>query len=119
VLIKILFGNQKAQTFIEFTIVVGMIIVIIFAMNPLIKRAIQGMVKSTADQIGYQNEGDQGGLYNTVTQGYMEAQYVSTRVSSTKETIEFLGTTNYVFGDTVGFESGTQSNLGFTPELKP
>lgn len=50
---------NHAQMFVEYAIVCGIVVMILISMNVLIKRGIQGMVKSVADQIGNQANADQ------------------------------------------------------------
>jgi len=105
-------NNTKAQIFIEYTMVVGVIVMIVFAMGPMIKRGIQGMVKVVADQIGNQENAEQ----TFEDSGYLESSYVSTRAFTDKIKTEFAGVTNYSFGDVMVLESQSVANLGFTEE---
>lgn len=104
--------NNQAQIFLEYTIIVGTVVMILIAMNVMIKRGIQGMVKSVADQIGNQAAAEQ----KFDESGHLESQYASTRVSADKTTRELVGVTNYVYDDTVTSDTATVSNLGFTEE---
>ena len=52
-------SNNQAQIFLEYTIISGIVIMILLSMNTMIKRGIQGMVKSVADQIGLQINAEQ------------------------------------------------------------
>jgi len=110
-------GETQGQTFVEYTIVIGMIIVIVFAMGPMIKRATQGMIKLTADQIGIQKAGDQSGFYNTVTGGYLEDQYAKSRAVTHKDTSEFFGAASYSYAEQVDYQMQQHSNLGFSLKL--
>ena len=49
----------SGQTFIEYSIVLGLIAVVVIAMRPMIQRPIQYFIKLTADQIGVQADSDQ------------------------------------------------------------
>jgi len=111
--------DQNGQTLIEYTLLMGIILTVIIAMQPMIKRAAQGMIKVTADQIGNQQEADQRAFYNTWTKGHMEQALVSTRAVIDTQTVEFLGLTNRIYGDSTRTDSAQQSNLGFSPEVPP
>ena len=104
--------NENAQTLLEYSIVVGVIAVIIFAMGPMIRRAAQGMVKTVSDQIGNQKASDQ--LFDD--SGHLDEAYSVTRVSVDDETRDRLGTTNYIYDEAVSTTSTSLANLGFTED---
>ena len=54
-------GRKHAQTFVEYTLVLGVIAGVFIAMSPMVKRASQGMVKVVADKIGAQENAEQAG----------------------------------------------------------
>jgi hypothetical protein len=101
------------QVFLEYVIVVGVIVLIMFAMSTLIKRGAQGMVKVMADQIGNQINAEQQFDGNG---GFLESSFSSTRSSSNKNKTEFVGDTTYTFGVAVVTDSVAVMNLGFTAE---
>lgn len=104
--------NNKAQIFLEYSIICSVVLVVLITMNMLIKRGIQGMIKVTADQIGEQENSDQ-----TFDEGgHMERQYISVRAMTDKTTREFLGVTNYIYNDAIRTDIRTETNLGFTNE---
>ena len=105
-------NNSQAQIFLEYTVVSGVIIMILISMNMMIKRGIQGMIKSVADQIGNQANSDQ----RFDETGHMETQYTSTRASTDKTTRELIGVTNYIYADVISSNTTTVTNLGFTGE---
>lgn len=102
--------HRKAQSFLEYTIVVSTVVLILFAMNTMIKRGTQGMIKVVADQIGLQENGDQ----RFDASGYLENSYTSVRTSIDKLTTETPGIIGYVFDDEVIIDSKAYMNLGFT-----
>jgi len=63
--------NQKAQIFLEYLLVIGAVVMIMFAMSMLIKRGTQGMIKVVADQIGDQINAEQ----NFDDGGFLESSY--------------------------------------------
>ena len=84
---------------------------VLFAMNQIIKRGIQGIVKVTADQIGNQQNAEQK---ITPTSGFLIEAYTSTRANIGKDTRELGGSYDYIFDDLVQTFSNSQVNLGFT-----
>ncbi len=108
-------NREKAQTFMEYTIILGVIVVILFAMTPLIKRGTQGMIKVVADQVGVQQNAEQ----DFDSGSYLESSYSTTRTALDKTTTDLLGTTGYIFADDVDLETGTIINLGFTKDSAP
>ena len=103
--------KKSAQTFIEYTLLFGILISLLIAMTPLMKRGIQGMIKVVADQVGTQQNADQPGGKS----GQLDNAYIVTRVDSEKNVRERLGDTTYDFiKEDVATESTISSNVGFT-----
>ena len=102
---------RKAQTILEYTIVMGVIVVIMFAMGPMIKRGIQSLIKTVADEIGIQRNADQ----RFDESGHLVSSDVSTNSTVDKVTSGLSGTTVYSYNDTTGTISATVVDLGFTP----
>lgn len=100
--------NQKAQGLMEYTIVLGIAIMILFAMSSMIKRGTQSFVKTMADQIGVQKNSDQ----DFGQGGYLVKSYSSTDAVSDTVMKERLGVTSYTYGDSVISTSNSYSNLG-------
>ena len=112
-------SNQRAQSMLEYTLVVGLVVVLVFAMSTMIKRSLQGMIRVTADQIGVQANSDQFIPLNDASVGHLDQAYVAMRADMNKTTKEFVGNTSYVFGDSTETQSTTLLNLGFTEEDPP
>lgn len=105
---------------VEYSIVLGIVLTVVIAMTPMIKRAGQGMIKFAADQIGNQAEGDQRSFYaNAVSDSRLDWAYTKTGATVDKTTTQFLGATDYSYADSIDIDSEQQSNLGFTPETTP
>ena len=43
---------RKGQSILEYTIVLGVIVIVMSAMGPMIKRGTQSLIKVVADQVG-------------------------------------------------------------------
>lgn len=112
-------NNESAQNLMEYTIVLGVIVIILFAMNPFIKRGTQGMVKFVADQVGNQQNSDQ----SFDDSGHLEGAFTSSNALSQTQTREYdddnsiikNGTvTAYSYNDITRTSSTTALNLGYT-----
>lgn len=104
--------NEEAQVFLEYVIVVGVIVLIMFAMGKFITRGSQGMIKIVADQIGNQINAEQ----RFDAGGYLQESYTSTRSNMSKTKSETPGETTYSYGDSVVTDSTAVINMGFAPE---
>ena len=103
-------NSQEAQVFLEYTIIIGVVILIIFAMSAMIKRATQGMILVVADQIGSQENADQ----DFDSGAYLINSYTSVRANTNMTTDEFVGNITYIFDDVILIDTESYFNLGFT-----
>ena len=103
--------TRNAQTLLEYTMVIGIIVIVIFAMNPMIKRGIQGIIKVVADQVGNQKDSDQA----FDDSGHLDNSYTVTRTTIGKNTTDFLGTMTYGYNDSSLTHVESNANLGFSP----
>ncbi len=101
--------TQKGQTLVEYTLVVGIVLIVLFSMNTLIQRGSQRMIKLVADQIGNQEDSEQ----DFDSGGHLISTYSSSRVMVDKNTKENEGITTYLFNDTTHTESNSLINMGF------
>lgn len=113
--------KDKGQSIIEYTIIVGIVSVVLFYMGTGIKRGVQSLIKVTADQVGNQENSDQD--FNDTHQGYMEGSNSLTDQSNNKQRHEFgyiqsngVGTytQNTSFNESTITNSETITNGGFT-----
>jgi len=74
---------RRGQTILEYTIIVGIVVVVLTFMGTAIKRGVQSMVKVTADQVGNQQNSDQD--FNDVEQGYMLASNTTMKEYKNKQ----------------------------------
>ena len=112
---------RRGQTILEYTIMVGIIAVMLSYMGTGIKRGVQSLVKVTADQVGNQENSDQD--YTDDQQGYMVASNSASQEARSKQITETgyipqTGPTVYVSNTSVNERTDTQSNTitngGFT-----
>ena len=123
------FKNIKAQTLLEYLILIGIVTVVLFAMYHAVKRGAQSVIKITADQIGNQQRADQrepnisnaaivpgpNDQQPTAVSGYMVSSYTATRASNQKDIQELYGDVGYFYNESVLTNSNSSSNLGFNP----
>lgn len=106
-------NNQIGQIFMEYTMIIGVIITVLIAMNMTIKRGIQGMIKTVADQVGTQANAEQ----RFDEAGHLDLSYTTTRVDSDKTRRETPQTgVTYIYDETVITDTTVISNLGFQEE---
>ncbi len=101
---------KKGQSILEYTILLGVIVLVMSAMGPMLKRGTQSLIKVVADQVGTQQNAEQ----KFDESGHLEASYTATRGFTDKQTFDTAGMTTYVFNDVTTSESGALVNLGFT-----
>ncbi len=74
---------RRGQTILEYTMIVGIVTVVLYYMGTGIKRGVQSLVKVTADQVGNQQNADQD--FNDTQQGYMVASNTETQEINNKQ----------------------------------
>ena len=86
-------GRKHAQTFVEYTLMLGVIAGVFIAMSPMVKRASQGMVKVVADKVGAQENAEQtGGL-----DGWLVEDETVMQINSQVRHQDTLGTVGKVY----------------------
>ena len=104
--------DQKAQIFLEYVLVIGAVVMVLFAMSMVIKRGTQGMIKVVADQVGNQVNSEQ----DFASGAFLRESYSSTRSDTSKSKTEWLGQTIYTYEDAISTTSNTIINMGFTAQ---
>jgi len=105
-------SDKKAQSILEYTIVLGVIVLVMFAMGPMLKRGTQSLIKVVADQVGIQQNAEQP----FDDRGHLESVNVSMNSFRDKQTQDFFGTTTYIFNDETTTSSSMLTNLGYTED---
>ena len=105
-------NDQQAQVLLEYALVIGAVVLVLFAMGTMIQRASQGMVKIVADQIGNQADADQ----RFDDKGHLQLSNIQTRSVVSKNTSEMLGDLQYSYDESIQTDEVTLVNLGFTPD---
>jgi predicted PurR-regulated permease PerM len=108
--------SRLGQSVLEYTIIVGIVTVVLYYMGTSVKRGMQSLVKVTADQVGNQQNADQD--FNDIQQGYMQSSNSTVQESKSKKVTELGNSTAYA-GNTSYNESSystskTITNAGFT-----
>lgn len=113
--------SRRGQSILEYTIIVGIVTVVLYYMGTGIKRGVQSLVKVTADQVGNQQNSDQD--FKDTQQGYMQGANSVTQESRNKQITELgympaSGNAVYVTNIAVNESSDTLTNTitngGFT-----
>jgi len=104
---------RRGQSILEYTIIIGIITVVLYFMGTGIKRGVQSLVKITADQVGNQINADQD--FNDTQQGYLQASNSVTNESKNKQVTELgyipqSGNAVYVTDISVNESTDTQTN---------
>ena len=101
--------KTRAQTMVEYIVLIGIVTVAVFYMGPLFKRGIQSVVKVTADQIGNQQNADQ----EVVVRNYdAPVEGVSYLIASS--TNAQAGTNKLTRAGIYGEVKGKVQDLGYT-----
>ena len=103
---------KKGQSILEYTILLGVIVLVMFAMGPMLKRGTQSLIKVVADQVGVQQNAEQ----KFDDTGYLESSYAATSGFTDKQTRDLVGTITYFFNDETVTTSNALINLGYTEE---
>lgn len=101
---------NKGQTIVEYVIIIGIVIVAIYAMGPAIKRSMQTVVKASADQLGVQNRADQD---FTPDGSHMASSSTAIRAHNEKNVTELAGQTETASTESTVVSTNTVTALGF------
>jgi len=102
--------RNEAQTFMEYVLLLGVVAAIYVTMTPLLRRGIQSMVKSVADQIGNQVNADDG-----LTQDRRAIYSKTLARGVTAKTIdEWQGDITVSHDDAVQYQKDSKTLLLFT-----
>ncbi len=103
--------KRSAQTFVEYTLLVGVVIGLLIAMAPMLRRGTQGMIKIVSDQVGFQANAEQIGG----TMGHLIETRTHTAIDRQRRTDEKFGNTTYQFlRDEVETQTSSFSNMGWS-----
>ena len=99
------------QSVLEYLLLVGVIVVALFAMMQAIKRSGQSLLKVAADEIGNQQNSDQS---FDIELGYLDSSNSMTSSQNEKRVVDRIGLITYTLNDAQGVLTNAKTNLGFT-----
>ena len=105
-------NTKRAQSLVEYAIVIGVVSAAFVAISAYMQRGIQSVLKTTADQVGVQSKGDQT---SSSEFGYLDTSNAKENSAKKKATDETLGQFTYSYNDSTTTYSNSLSNYGFTP----
>jgi len=103
--------SVEGQSFLEYTMIIGVVVMVLTVMAPMMKRSIQAMVKVVADQVGNQQESDQE---VDPMEGYLVFSNTTVQSRARKTESSFGGDITYTYGDRTAITTDQSSELGFT-----
>jgi len=113
---------RRGQSILEYTMLVGILTVVLMYMGTAIRRGVQSLVKVTADQIGNQQNSDQD--FNDTQQGYMIGSNEAVQENNSKEVKEIgyipssgvpVYVTNTSYNDATETTTNSITNGSFIP----
>ncbi len=106
---KQIFYHRQAQIVLEYTIILGIMSLVIFSMAAMIKRYTQGAIKIVSDHLGNQVNGEQR---FEKERGYMIATYTSIHSDMETNIVERAGERKKYSRDISTTMTNTFSDLG-------
>ena len=101
---------MKGQTIVEYIIVIGIAVTVLYAMGPAFKRGTQSLIKATSDQLAAQQNAEQD--FDSGS-GYMALSNSQTQSNNQRDKQEFLYTTKTVVNETTMTNTMAVTNMGF------
>jgi hypothetical protein len=102
---------DRGQSFLEYTMIIGVIMVVLTVMAPMMKRSIQAMVKVVADQVGVQNESDQE---VNIMDGYLNFSHTVVQAQTSKTERGYSENITYIYDDRTDASTVQASEMGYT-----
>ena len=107
----------KGQSILEYVLLISMVALILGAMTPMVRRSIQSVVKTTADQLRPQNEADQ----SVNEAGLLDRSITVAKTRNIRSVVPMLSPDGISYGDILYVTRDKSSemtnsvvNLGFT-----
>jgi hypothetical protein len=102
---------MKGQTLSEYVIILGIVVAALYAMGPSLKRGVQSVVKTTADQMASQKGAEQ----DFSTEGsHLSDSVTNSKINNQRTVKEYLHTTNIELDETTETKTDSTSNMGFS-----
>lgn len=101
--------ERAAQSLVEYSVVLGIVALVLMTMRVTFQRGLQGMIKTVADQIGVQNNAEQ--LVTTET-GRMMYSNTNSQSAFEKNERDFMGERSFTYNDRTDAKTESLTNLG-------
>ena len=102
---------MKGQTIVEYIIIIGIAVTVLYAMGPAFKRGVQSLIKATSDQMAAQQNAEQdfspGSSYLVLSNSHAQT-------NNQRSLREFLYTTATAVNETTTSNTQTATNMGFS-----
>ena len=109
-----MFFSRRAQSLMEYALLVSMVVAAVVYMFPRVKRTTQSMIKVAADQIGDQKNAEQD--LTSGTSGYLEFSNTSTHSAVDNTRGDNCGTITSAVLERTETSTNSQTNMGFTKD---
>jgi hypothetical protein len=104
--------SRRAQSVMEYVMLISIITAAVVFMLPRVKRTTQSMIKSAADQVGYQNGAEQE--FNDISSGFLVSSGSVTKTFLNKTRKDFLGNVDQDFTERSESAENSQLNMGWS-----
>jgi hypothetical protein len=104
---------MKGQTLAEYVIILGVVVAALYVMGPSLKRGVQSVVKTTADQLASQKQADQ----DFSREGsHLSESTTNSKINNQKTVKEYIYTTNIEVNDTSDTTTTSKTDMGFSKQ---
>ena len=103
---------MRGQSIVEYIMILGIVVIALYAMGPYMKRGVQSIIKGTADQLAFQKNADQDFSPDS---SHLESSVTLTNTDNEDSVQSLNGMTNKVFNDSTTTLTNTITNMGFSP----
>jgi hypothetical protein len=106
--------SRRAQSIMEYVMLISIITAAIVYMLPRVKRTTQSMIKSAADQIGDQKGADQ--TFDNIEVGYLVNSSTLSKSTLNNLRTDISGTIKQTFNESSGTEASSFTNAGWSKD---
>ncbi|MBI4308986.1 MAG: hypothetical protein HY591_01500 [Candidatus Omnitrophica bacterium] len=101
---------MKGQTIVEYILIIGIAITVLYAMGPAFKRGVQSVIKATSDQLATQKDADQ----DFASGSFLASSNTQTQTNSQRNTRELLGATGTTVDEMARTTGNMLTDMGFS-----
>jgi predicted PurR-regulated permease PerM len=106
--------SRRAQTFMEYVVLIGIVTAAVVYMLPRVKRTTQSMIKSAADQLGDQKGADQ--TFNDAEKGYLVNSVTGSRSLVNNLRVDISGSSHQTYNEVSTSTATSFLNAGWSRE---